>query len=628
MVQRKAWCRVSKTFYLLMSGDVMKPPFNPLQMFRNKKTGLLLATGLIAASTLQLAGCADSDSADLLLTNGRVYTFTWDDPAPDGTPAPNAPFRDGQWTPDAEAVAVKNGRIVFVGGNEEAQSYRGYATRVIDVNGGTILPGLVDSHTHIATLGANLARVDLTQVHTEQEAVELVVKRATNTPKGEWIVGWGWDEGLWAGNYPDMRLLSQRVPDHPAIMRSLHGFAVWGNKLAFDRAGITSSAEAPTGGKIEKDANSNPSGILLNRATGLLTGAIPAPTAEQIKARVLAGLNEMAKSGYVAVHEAGVDRNLMQALQSLNSEGRLPLRVYVMLSARDEDLLREWQERGPDQANESMLITRSVKAYYDGALGSKGARLLADYSDTPGHRGVSGEGYGFNQEIVADMIGSGFQVGIHAIGDAGNRETLDFFAEVFESHPQSKTRRHRIEHAQVIHPDDFQRFKELEIIASMQPPHAVEDKAWAEDRLGPERVRGAYAWRTLRQIGVPIIFNSDLAGSDHDIFYGLHAAITRRDKELEPAEGWYPEEALTAEEAVRGYAVWPAYSAFWGEETGTLAPGKWADITVLDIDPLDVGSREPEKLFKGSSLITIAAGKIVYEKAASDRNPMTSKNGN
>ncbi|MCG8607173.1 amidohydrolase [bacterium] len=581
----------------------------------------------IATLTISLISCQSGGQADLVLTNGRVYTFTWDDPAPDGTPAPNAPFRDGQWSPDAEAIAVKDGRIVFVGSNEEAQSYRGNATRVIDVNGGTILPGLVDSHTHIAGLGANLERVDLTEARTEQEAVNLVAKRAGEAPKGEWIVGWGWDEGLWAGNYPDMRLLTRRVPDHPVVMRSLHGFAVWGNKLAFDRAGITASTAAPTGGIIEKDHNGHPSGILLNRATGLLTGAIPAPTAEQIKARVLTGLNEMAKSGYVAVHEAGVGRDLMQALQSLDSQGRLPLRVYVMLSARDEDLLREWQERGPDQTNESMLITRSVKAYYDGALGSKGARLLADYSDTPGHRGVSGEGYGFNQEIVADMIRSGFQVGIHAIGDAGNRETLNFFAKIFKSHPQGKARRHRIEHAQVIHPDDFQRFKELEITASMQPPHAVEDKAWAEDRLGPERIRGAYAWRTLRKTGVPIIFNSDLAGSDHDIFYGLHAAITRRDKEIKPVEGWYPDEALTAEEALRAYTVWPAHSALWEEETGLLAPGKWADITVLDIDPLDVGSQDPEKLFRGSNLITIAAGKIVYEKAADDRNPMTSKNG-
>jgi predicted amidohydrolase YtcJ len=263
--------------------------------------------------------------------------------------------------------------------------------------------------------------------------------------------------------------------------------------------------------------------------------------------------------------------------------------------------------------NERMLITRSVKAYYDGALGSRGARLLEDYSDRPGHRGVAGGDYGFDMELVAELMRSGFQVGIHAIGDAGNRETLDFLSSVIASDPETRPLRHRIEHAQVVHPDDFERFSELNVIASMEPAHCVEDKTWAEDRLGPHRARGAYAWRTLRRAGARLAFNSDLIGSDHDIFYGLHSAITRRDKHLQPPEGWYPEQAMTPEEAVRGYTIWGAYAAGLDNEMGTLEVGKWADITVMDIDPLVVGDNMPEKLFEGNIVATIVGGAIVYE---------------
>lgn len=561
-----------------------------------------------------LTSCTGSNEADLIVTNGRVYTYTWDDPAADGTPAASAPFKEGVWHPDAAAVATRNGKIIFVGSNQDAEKFRGANTRIIDVRGATILPGLVDSHTHVEGIGANLERVDLTSAKTEEQAVKLIAAHLTHVAKGEWIIGYGWDEGAWAGNYPDLKLLSERAPDHPVVMQSLHSFAVWGNRLAFENAGITSETESPEGGEILKDQSGNPAGILLNRATNLLTDAIPAPGREQIKTRLRAGLNEMAKSGYVAVHEAGVGQEQMQTLEDLYLDNELPIRVYAMLNAREENLLRTWLKRRPFVPEDKMLIVRAVKAYYDGALGSRGARLLEDYSDTPGHRGVSGETYGFDQKLVAEMIHAGFQVGIHAIGDAGIRETLDFFERISADEPGAAAMRHRIEHSQVIHPDDFQRFAKLGIIASMQPPHAVEDKAWAEDRLGPERIKGAYAWRTLRKAGVRLIFNSDLTGSDHSVFYGLHSAITRRSKDLQPPNGWFPEQALTTEEAVRAYTVWPAYAAFLEDETGTLAPGKWADITVLSIDPHNFNMANAHELFSGKVLYTIVAGEVVYEK--------------
>jgi hypothetical protein len=211
------------------------------------------------------------------------------------------------------------------------------------------------------------------------------------------------------------------------------------------------------------------------------------------------------------------------------------------------------------------------------------------------------------------MMKAGFQVAIHAIGDAGNRETLDFIESVVTEAPAARAGRHRIEHAQVVHPADFPRFAALGVIASMEPPHCAEDKAWAEERLGPERVKGAYAWRTLRRAGARLAFNSDLIGSDHDIFYGLHSAITRRGRDLKPAAGWYPEERMTPEEAVRGYTSWGAYAAFEEEETGVIAPGRWADLTLMDIDPLVTGSTDPAKLFEGSIRATIVAGQVVFE---------------
>jgi len=580
-------------------------------------TGASWRRGYTIAFILLLAGIgcsveSDVEPADVLLVNGRVYTFTWDDPAPDGTPAPNAPFDAEGWHPDAEAVAIRAGVIAFVGSRDEAEAYRGRDTEIIDVDGATIMPGFVDSHTHIAGLGANLERVNLVDVTAEEEMVERVARRATGVEPGEWIIGWGWDEGAWADRYPNNRLLSQRVPDHPVVLRGLHGFAALLNQKALEEAGITGETEAPVGGEIRVDWAGEPTGILINNATDLADEAIPVITQEILEARVLTGLEAMAASGYVAIHEAGADADLMAVFEKLEREGRLPIRIYAMLRGSDEPLLREWLERGHDSEPDGMLYTRSVKAFYDGALGSRGAKLLEDYSDLPGHTGVSGEDYGFDEGLIEEMMAAGFQIGTHAIGDAGNRETLDFIEWVFEEHPDARNSRHRIEHAQVVHPDDFERFAELDLIASMEPPHAVEDKTWAEDRLGPERVKGAYAWRTMRLLGVPLTFNADLPGSDHDIFYGLHAAITRRDKEIQPPGGWHPEQNMSAEEAVRGYSVWSAFSAFLEGYTGVLEPGRWADITVFDIDPLVVGSTRPEELFDGSVLYTLVGGEVVY----------------
>lgn len=577
---------------------------------RNTIYALLLAA--LAACTSDEGRQLAEEGADLLLTNGRVYTLRWPDPAPDGTLDGAAP-RVRDWQPDASAVAIKNGEIVFVGDTQEAMRLQGDATRVIDLAGATVLPGLVDSHTHIFGVGEAIERVDLTDVDTEEEAIERVVERARSTPRGEWILGRGWDEGAWANRYPDKVLLSEAVPDHPVFLASLHGFAGWANQMALDVAGITSETEVPVGGEIRLGDDGEPNGLFLNRAVPVIRDAVPEPTLEQLKATAMTGLRQMAEDGYTAIHDAGLDSGMMAALEALEAEGLLPIRVYAMLSLRDEPLMRRWIERGPDTDNDSMLVTRTVKAYYDGALGSRGARLLYDYADQPGHQGVSGSGYGFNEALMAEAMKAGFQVAIHAIGDAGNREALDIIERVYAEAPETRNLRHRIEHAQVIHPDDIPRFSELGIIASMEPPHAVEDKTWAEERLGPERVKGAYAWRSLREADARLTFNSDNPGSDHNIFYGLHSAITRQDKNSEPEGGWYAEEAVNADEAVRGYTSWSAYASFREDVSGTIDEGNWADITVMDVDPFVLADQVPADMLGGRILMTVVNGNIVHE---------------
>jgi predicted amidohydrolase YtcJ len=568
-----------------------------------------------------VTGCAEEpgepvkpEDASLILINARVYTLDWDEPGLDGAIMPGAPRDAGGWYPDARAIVTRDAEILFVGSNVDAMKFEGKSTRVIDLRGATVVPGLVDSHTHVFGLGALLDQVNLVGVETEEEAVELIIERAKSVPKGEWIVGRGWDEGAWANRYPDKALLTASVPDHPVFMDSLHGFAGWGNQMALDEARITADSVVPVGGEMRLGADGEPNGLFLNQAVQMLGSAVPEPSRETLAKHALLGLGQMAADGYTAVHEAGLDSRQMSVLEELEAADELPVRVYAMLSLRDEELIRKWIGKGPDADADSKLVTRTVKAYYDGALGSRGARLLYDYADKPGHRGVSGDDYGFNEVLNAEAMKAGFQVAIHAIGDAGNREALDILEAVFEEDPSTAANRHRIEHAQVISPEDIPRLGRLGIIGSMEPPHAMEDKAWAEERLGSERILGAYAWRSLRETGARLTFNSDNPGSDHNIFYGLHSAITRQDKDGQPEGGWYSVQRVTIDEAVRAYTTWSAYASFREDESGIIEPGRWADLTVMDIDPFVVAEQRPGRLLDGQILMTIVGGEIAYKR--------------
>lgn len=563
-----------------------------------------------------LSACSESieeNDADIILTNGRVYTMRWEAPRNDGTISDEAPI-ETDWTPDANAVVINGNKIGFVGSTPDALKLKGEKTRIIDLAGAVVIPGLVDSHTHVFGVGAAIERVDLIGVETENDMLERVLERAKITPKGDWIIGRGWDEGVWANRYPDNSLLSELIPDHPVFLMSLHSFAGLANQKALDIVGIDNDTEIPVGGEIRFNDNGEPNGLFLNRAVPLIRNAIPTPSKQGLMRRALAGLNQMAEDGFVSVHDAGLNTEMMAALEELELEKALPIRVYAMLSLRDEPLMEEWIEKGPDTDSDSMLVTKSVKAYYDGALGSRGARLLYDYHDREGHKGISGEGYGFNQELMARAMKKGFQVAVHAIGDAGNREVLDIIENVYKDTPSARKNRNRIEHAQVMHPDDIPRLADLNIIASMEPPHAVEDKTWAEQRLGPERIKGAYAWRSLLMNNTRLTFNSDNPGSDHDIFYGLHSAITRQDKNSQPEGGWYKEQAVNIDEAIRAYTSWSAFANFTEDYTGILDEGRWADITIMNIDPFVLSEDSPVDILDGEILMTIVNGSVVYER--------------
>jgi predicted amidohydrolase YtcJ len=566
----------------------------------------------LIASLVTVASCRPSEPrADLVIHSARVFTLAWPEPGLDGRPDAKAPFStDGGWHADAAAVAVRDGHVMYVGTDSGALALKGSATKVVDLGGAVLLPGMVDAHTHVAELGTTLDRVNLTKAATEAEAVELVAQRAATTPKGEWILGWGWDEGAWADRYPDKTLLSKRVPDHPVLLRGLHGFAAWANEKALAEAKITATTAAPVGGEIRHGADGAPNGLFINRAVALVDAAVPAPNAVQRDSQVVRALRVMAAAGFTGVHEAGTPRDVVASLERLDAKGALPIRVYALLEGRDSALVREWAKRGPRLGSDtSNLVIRAVKAYYDGALGSRGARLLADYSDRPGHRGVSGANYGFDHAVASAAMAAGFQLGIHAIGDEGNRSSLDFIDSVTKAAAGARGLRHRIEHAQVVSPADIPRFGTLGVIASMQPPHAVEDMPWAEERLGKERVRGAYAWRTLRQNGARLAFSSDLPGSDWSLFYGWHSAMLRQDKQGTPAPGWYPEQRMSAEEAVRGYSTWAAYAGFDEQSAGTIAVGKRADFTAVSVSPFTM--KDGAELLAGVVRVTVVRGRVV-----------------
>lgn len=462
---------------------------------------------------------------------------------------------------------------------------------VIDGQGQTLISGLIDAHGHVLNYGLSLLRVDLVGTTTEQEAAERVERFAAENPELEWVLGRGWNQVLWDSNaFPSTASLDAVIADKPVWLTRVDGHAGWANSKALEIAGITRNTENPEGGQIIRDANGNPTGVLVDNAMRLLRESIPPATIEEQKFALMTAMESLATFGLTAVHDAGAGSSTVTAYKQLLEEGPLPIRVNVMLSATDPlyaDRLAEGHFRDSDDT----LTINSVKIAADGALGSRGAAMIDDYSDLPGHRGLLLLSEERMHYLMRAAMNAGFQVNTHAIGDAANKLVLDSY-EMLIQETDSRDMRHRIEHAQIMRYEDIQRFAELGVIPSMQATHATSDKNMAVDRIGEVRIQGAYAWRKLMEAGALIANGSDFPVESPNPFFGLHAAITRQDKNNEPAGGWYPEERMTPEEAFASFTLDAAYSGFQEDYLGSLEPGKKADFIVLDRDIFAIPASE------------------------------------
>lgn len=546
---------------------------------------LLLLCGLWSATLF-----AATPSADLIVRNARIHTV------------------DGA-RPLAAAMAVRAGRIVFVGSEREALALRGERTRVVDLAGATVIPGMIDAHAHLLNLGKILRRIDLRGTDSLQTVIARAVERARVTPKGQWIIGRGWDQNDWSDSrWPEHAALSAAIPEHPVLLERVDGHALLANAMALKLGGIDRDTPDPEGGRIERDAQGEPTGVLIDNAAEAFKQVPPALSRGELRDATLRAISDLQRWGLTGIHDAEVRRDEIEVYEELAGEGRFGLRDYVMVAGADADI--DWAlARGAQNAlYDGRLWIRSIKLSADGALGSRGAWLLEPYADAPTHSGLATLPAGRVRAVATRALKAGFQVNTHAIGDRANRVVLDELQQAFDAVPAAD-HRFRIEHAQILHPDDIMRFAALGVIPSMQGSHQTSDMYWAGARIGPTRELGAYAWRSLLDSGVIIPNGSDLPVEHSNPLISFHAAISRQDANDWPSGGWHPEQRMTRDEALRSITLWPAQAAFMENVVGSLTPGKRADFVVLDQDLMRV---PPELVLRTRVLSTWLDGKRVY----------------
>jgi predicted amidohydrolase YtcJ len=522
------------------------------------------------------------------------------------------------YTLDARGAVVRfAGLLIGTDGKIERVLTRGEAEPLLlpgdyrfDAKGRTLLPGLIDAHGHVMDLGREALTVDLTGTKSLDEALDRVRAWATANPQAKWIVGDGWNQVLWARGFPTAAELDRAVADRPAFIQRIDGHAGWANSAALKLARVSAATPDPAGGRIERGPGRAPSGVFVDGAKVLIERHIPASTPLEQEAALTKAFEIMASVGLTGVHDAGITPAQWNLYRRFGDEGRLTARITAM--AGGMDALDAIAPLHPTPwLYEDRLRLGTVKLLADGALGSRGAWLKQPYSDDPGNRGLQFHPDTVLKNWVSRANYLGFQVAVHAIGDAANAQVLDAYADNRATY--GDTRRNRIEHAQIVDPVDLPRFAQLHVIASMQPTHATSDKAMAADRLGEARLKGAYAWRTIIDSGARFAFGSDFPVEPPNAFFGLHAAVTRQDRSGEPPGGWRPQEAVSLKEAFAGFTTGAAYAGFAEDRVGRLAPGYWADFVIVDRDPFEIS---PSDLWRVGVEETWLAGRRVFSKDA------------
>lgn len=536
-------------------------------------------------------------SAELVLINGNVYTMN-------------------ESAPHAEAVAMKGKRIVFVGSNAEAKKFSGDATRTIDLKGATVLPGLTDSHYHILGVGERLIRLNLQGIQSRQAFLDKVKDRVTHTAPDKWVTGRGWIETFWQPpTFPTRAELDKIAPNNPVFLERADGHGAVANSAALRLAGIDARTKNPFGGEIVRDKkNGEATGMLLDNAMDLVGNQIPPATPEEMERAFSLGVERTLSLGLCEIQNPGSSLLEMEMMRKLCATGKVKLRIYNAVwgpGAPAQWLLKNGPILNEDEHH---FTTRTIKVIFDGSLGSRSAALLKPYSDAPDTSGFLTQKEADLRPMFQEALRRGIQVETHAIGDRANRTILDLYEEAFKAVPPNERQiaqpRWRVEHAQILTPNDLPRFASLGVIASMQPSHAISDLFFAPRRLGMERLAGCYAWESLLKSGAVIAAGSDAPVEEGNPLIEFYAAVARKSINGFSGPGWHPEEAVRRDQALKMLTQSPAYAAFEEKEKGSVEPGKLADLTVLSQDIMKID--EPAILHT-HCLATVIGGEIVYD---------------
>lgn len=507
-----------------------------------------------------------------------------------------------------EAFAYQNGKIIAIG--EISSLLKSFPDAVKnDLDGATVVPGLIDAHGHLLGLGQGLMNTDLMGTESKEDIINRLKQQADGLTEGQWLLGRGWDQNDWQNtDLPTAADLDSHFPDRPVWLERVDGHANWGNSMAMAVAKKDLNGSwQPDGGEVIRDASGKATGVFIDNAVSLIQAHVPAPSEAELNEALDRAMNKTASVGLTAMHDAGTSLQTWKLLEKKYASDQLKVRVYAMADGANE-MLNHLCDSGRVIDPKAMLTARSIKLYSDGALGSRGAALLAPYSDAPNNVGLLIESEETLNKHADKASKCALQVNIHAIGDRGNRITLNVLESIKENENPG---RHRIEHSQVIAPNDFQRFKDLNLIASVQPTHATSDMYWAEERVGNERIKGAYAWQTFNELGIPLALGSDFPVERPAPLPGFFAAIARKDAKGWPAEGWYSEQRLTREQALYGFTLGAAYAAFQESIVGSITVGKYADFVVLSKDIMTIPEAE---ILTTEVVATYLNGEAVYKR--------------